>query len=109
MPVYCTKKIISHKFRERLFMIFERDKPYVLSIKYMKTVPTTTGGSGFGIQTKYSQYVDVEKTEYVKYYERRVSSHKEGNELIDRLSNGYCLHCRQIEKCKYFKLKTNTE
>ncbi len=105
MPVYCTQRLISLKTRQRLFMIFDSDKPFEAILKYKRMTPQTSGGSGLGFTLGHIQFVNTEETNYVKTYTTRISNEKEIEVLRKDLKNGFCFHCGNIKNCKYFNPK----
>lgn len=105
----CTKFFNKGQIRERLFKIFDKDKPFELKLQYLRLIPKTEGGSGLGFIGfgNMYHYTDVQKITYTKEVYKRFKSREEAQKMINDINNGMCLKCGNIDNCKKSKYIMN--
>ena len=104
----CTRLFIKGKITERLFCIFDRDKPYELVLSYKRLIPKTEGGSGIGFGTRVS-YTDVQKIFFTKERTYRLPSEQACKDMLFKVQNDmYCYKCGDVNRCaKNMRLLSN--
>lgn len=102
----CTQMLYKVERGERLFMIFDRDKPYEAAFYYRRLNPHTSGGSGFGIGFGLVHHTSIQTTKYTKTRYFRFRTQSDIDELERKLKEGFCFKCGNKENCtklKYIK------
>jgi len=107
--IYCTKRLIKYTIGKRLFMLFERDKPLVLTLSYKQMTPrirtSREPGLVFSIDHFHFTKVHDIDTECKNSYTKRVSSYDEANKIIENIKAGRCITCQNTKQCIFFNSK----
>jgi len=104
----CSRYFLKATLYHRLFMIFDRDKPYTLCLIYKRRIPKRTGGSGIGIRIVGNiSITDVGKINFKKERTVRVKSKEEAQEIIENiLKMNFCYKCQKPGKDDTFNRYT---
>jgi hypothetical protein len=90
----CTKRLINFQTRERIFSIFNRDKPYILELTYKLQIP----------KKEYFVIMNATAIDLYSFTTKKeilFTNKKEIGYYLADLKRGKCLECGNIADCKF--------
>lgn len=96
----CTRLVINTIIRKRWFMIYDRNKPFELSINIKKENPKNETDVSLGWSIHGPIPIITESATFTKELYIRKSSLKEVQDLADKINNGtFCFKCGHPSSC----------